>query len=277
MKVAVMPNLTRANAYDITCNLCSVLEKLKIEYIFFGDCSKFAPEFKTVDIVDADTDFIIAIGGDGTMMRAAKSTLPLDIPILGVNAGNLAYLMSIDNDDLHLISKLLTDEYICEDRFVLELAVLDKNGSKLYSDYCINDVVFARGAEIKLASFDFYCDDRFVNRYTSDGLIFSTPTGSTAYSLSAGGPIVDPRVDGILMTPVCPHSLEERAVLFSSNSVLKLENPSANVLFSCDGSESKAFTSESVALIKKADKKIRLVRLKDDNFIDTLNKKMKNK
>lgn len=277
MKVAIMPNLTRENAYEITCNLCKTLDKLKIEYSFFGDCSKFAPEFSSKDSIDNDTDCIIAIGGDGTMMRAAKSALPLNIPILGVNAGNLAYLMSINNDDMFLLSKLLTGEYILEDRFVLELKVSDEHGNTVFNDYCINDVVFARGAEIKLASFDFYCDDRFVNRYTSDGLIFSTPTGSTAYSLSAGGPIVDPRVDGILMTPICPHSLEERALLFSSNSILRLDNPSANVLFSCDGCESISFSDKHVAMIKKADKKITLIRLKDDNFIDILNKKMKNK
>lgn len=277
MKVTIMPNLTRENAHEITLNLCETLDKLKIEYEFLGDFRKFNVDFCGKNEVSSDSQLIIAIGGDGTMMRAAKSALPLDIPILGVNAGTLAYLMGIENEELSLLSKLLNSEYNIEERFVLEVSIYNRNGQNIYNDFCINDVVFARGTEIRMASYDFLCDDRFVNRYTADGLIFSTPTGSTAYNLSAGGPIVDPRVDGIILTPICPHSLEERTVLFSSCSILKVVNPSDNVLFSCDGNDSIAFTKDCTAVIKKADKKIRIIRLKDDTFFDILNKKMKHK
>lgn len=277
MKVTIMPNLTRENAKEVTLNLCAALENLKIEYEFYGDFSKYDVEFIGVSSIDPKTELIIAIGGDGTMMRAAKSALPLDIPVLGVNAGKLAYLMSIENDDMGLLDKLLTKNYVLEERFVLELAIYNNTGVEVFHDFCINDVVFARGTEIKMASFNFLCDERFVNRYTADGLIFSTPTGSTAYNLSAGGPIVDPRVDGIIMTPICPHSLEERTILFSSNSVLKVADPSGNVLLSCDGGDSIVFSKNNTAVIKKADKKISLIRLKDDTFFDILNKKMKNR
>lgn len=277
MKVTIMPNFTRENAHDVTVNLCAALENLKIEYDFYGDFSKYNVEFKGENSIDPDSELIIAIGGDGTMMRAAKSALSLDVPVLGVNAGKLAYLMSIENDDMGLLDKLLTKNYTLEERCVLKLTIYDNSGVSVFNDYCINDVVFARGTEIKTASFDFLCDDRFVNRYTADGLIFSTPTGSTAYNLSAGGPIVDPRVESILLTPICPHSLEERTILFSSNSVLKVANPTGNVLFSCDGGDSIVFSKNNTAIIRISEKKIRLIRLKDDTFFDTLNKKMKNK
>lgn len=275
MKVTLMPNLTRENAYDITLNLCSALDKLNIEYDFYGDFLGYNVAFESKNTIDTDTDLFIAIGGDGTMIRAAKSALPFDIPVLGVNAGKLAFLLGLETDEMILLNKLITKDYFIEERLVLQISVHDSAGNMIFSDYCINDAVFARGAEIRLTSFDFFCDERFVNRYTSDGIIIATPTGSTAYNLSAGGPIVDPRVDGILMTPICPHSLVERTVLFSSNSVLKIKNPNDKILLSCDGSDSIEFSTGYTAEIKKSDKKVRLIRLKDDTFMDILNKKMK--
>lgn len=275
MKVTIMPNLTRENAYEITLKLCAALSRLNIEYDFYGNFSEYDVNLISCETIDSDTDIIIAIGGDGTMIRAAKSALPYNIPVLGINAGKLAYLMSLENDEMALLDKLLTGEYYTEARSVLEIKVYDENRNIIYTDFCINDAVFARGAEIRLASFDFYCDERFVNRYTSDGLILATPTGSTAYNLSAGGPIVDPRVEGIMLTPICPHSLVERSVLFSSNSILKIVNPAENVLLSCDGCDSIKFGKNYTAVLKKADKKISFIRLKDDTFLDILNKKMK--
>ncbi len=280
MKVTLMPNLTRKNAYDLMLKLCSALDKLGINYDCFGDFSSYDVNFPTVSLLSDDTDVLFAIGGDGTMIRAAKAALTYNIPILGINAGHLAFLMGLETDEIKLLNKLLTGDYFIEERMILKLDVFNNSGEEVFSSSCINDAVFARGAEIRLASFDFYCDNRFVNRYTSDGLIISTPTGSTAYNLSAGGPIVDPRLESIILTPICPHSLEERTVLFSSNSNLKIINPieSRNdVRLSCDGSDSIFFGAGYWAEIKKSDEKVRFIRLKDDTFMDILNKKMKYK
>lgn len=275
MKVTIMPNLTRENAYEITLRLCAALDKLEIKYDFYGKFSEYDVDLLSNEKIDSETDIIIAIGGDGTMIRAAKSALPYNIPVLGINAGKLAYLMSLEDDEMILLGKLLTGEYYTEARPVLEISVFDECNNVIFTDFCINDAVFARGAEIRLASFDFYCDERFVNSYKADGLIIATPTGSTAYNLSAGGPIVDPRVEGIMLTPICPHSLVERSVLFSSSSVLKIVNPAENILLSCDGCDSIKFEKKYTAVIKKADKKISFIRLKDETFLDILNKKMK--
>lgn len=278
MKVTLMPNLTREHAFDITLRLCEALEELKIEYDLFADSPDFIRFFPSVkNKIDASTDFLIAIGGDGTVIRAAKSVLPYNIPILGVNAGKLGYLTSLENDEMFLLKNLLDGNYFVEERLVLGIKVYNSKNELIKEDFCINDAVFARGAEIRLASFDSFCDGKFINRYSSDGLIVATATGSTAYNLSAGGPIVDPRVEGIILTPICPHSLEERTVLFSSNSVIKIENPSENVLLSCDGNTSMSFEKGYSAILHKIDKKIGFVRLKDETFMDILNKKMKTK
>lgn len=283
MNVALMPNFTRKNAYETTVKLCNALETLNINYSFISDGEEMPQEFmkKTIDTdsLSRSADVIIAIGGDGTMIRAAKIALASDIPILGINAGNLAYLMDLETDEMILLDKLISGQYYIEERFVLSVKVFNDTNSLVFSDFCINDVVFARGAEIKLTSLDFYCDNRFINRYNSDGLIVSTPTGSTAYNLAAGGPIVDPRIESIILSPVCPHSLIERTVIFSSDSEFHIVNPgnNAHTLLSCDGRESVEFGAHFGAKIKKADKKVKFIRLKDDTFMEILHKKMKDK
>lgn len=283
MKVVIMPNMTRENAYETTVKLCESLDILNIDYSFLPE-TNVKSALPKGNVISADelplyADILIAIGGDGTMMRAAMLALQYDIPILGINAGNLAYLMGLETDEMILLNKLISGDYMIEERLVLQVDVFDNNNRHVLTDYSINEVVFARGAEIKLTQFDLYCDNRFINRYNSDGLIISTPTGSTAYNLAAGGPIVDPRIECIILSPICPHSLVERTVIFSSDSVFRIENPQGALLslLSCDGKDSIEFGTAFSAEIKKADKKAKFIRLKDDTFMEILHKKMKNK
>lgn len=283
MKVVIMPNMTRENAYETTVKLCESLDILNIDYSFLPETNvkSALPKGNVISAVELPlyADILIAIGGDGTMMRAAMLALQYDIPILGINAGNLAYLMGLETDEMILLNKLISGDYMIEERLVLQVDVFDNNNRHVLTDYSINEVVFARGAEIKLTQFDLYCDNRFINRYNSDGLIISTPTGSTAYNLAAGGPIVDPRIECIILSPICPHSLVERTVIFSSDSVFRIENPQGALLslLSCDGKDSIEFGTAFSAEIKKADKKAKFIRLKDDTFMEILHKKMKNK
>lgn len=281
MKVVIMPNLTRPNAYETMVRLCTSLDNLGVDYKFLPETENFdsIPSDKIISVVQLPeyADVLIAIGGDGTMIRAAMHTLDYEIPILGINAGNLAYLMGLEADEMNLLGKMISADYHVEERLLLQVDVYDDKDNHILTDYCINEAVFARGAEIKLTQFDLYCDNRFINRYNADGLIFSTPTGSTAYNLAAGGPIVDPRIECIILSPICPHSLVERTVIFSSNSVFRIENPcgSKPALLSCDGRDSIVFDTSYKAVIKKADKKAKFIRLKDDTFMDILHKKMK--
>ena len=282
MKVTIIPNLTREHAYETTKKICAELELLKIRYNFLCETPEvFADEVYTFiyeNEIKKKTDVLIAVGGDGTMIRVAKLALPFNIPVLGVNAGKLAYLMGLEADELSLLRELVTKEYYIEERMVLRVNVYSDNNEIILSDFCINDAVFARGGEIRLSQFDVYSGNKFINRYFSDGLIVSTPTGSTAYNLAAGGPIVDPKVESIILSPICPHSLVERTVLFGRNTELTIENPreaGAVTLLSFDGKSSLKFEPGYKAVIKKADRKSKFIRLKDDTFMDILNKKMK--
>ena len=281
MKVVIIPNLTRDNAYETAVKLCKVLDSLKITYAFL-DRDDVRAAFSDRVLVSQDelkdhADILIPIGGDGTMINAAQLALPFDIPILGINAGKLAYLMGLEADELYLFNLILTGDYFIEERFVLQVDVFNGEGNHILSDQCINEVVFARGAEIKQTSLDVFCDNRYINRYYSDGIIIATPTGSTAYNLSAGGPIVDPRIDSIILSPICPHSLVERTVIFSSESEFTIINPgfSSKSLLSCDGRECVPFGENYRAVIKKSETKVKFLRLKDDTFIEILHKKMK--
>ncbi len=269
MNVKLLPNPTREHVFEATRKLIKTLETLGINYDFL--------ENQNDD--DYPPDLIIAIGGDGTMIRAAKYALRYDIPVLGVNAGNLAFLMGLESDETGLLGKLLTKDYTIEERPVLNLKAYDEHGILTDESFLINDAVFARGEAIKLSSFSLYCDDRFINNYKADGLITATPTGSTAYNLAAGGPIVDPKVECIILSPICPHSLSERTILFSLNSVIKIANPGNDfpIYYSCDGGDAVNFGDGCFALIKRADKKSKFLRLKDDTFLDILGKKMKSK
>ncbi len=282
MKVALMPNFTRNNAAETTKKLCRALDLLNINYSFicennslpYGISGNILRQFCNLN---DSADVVIAIGGDGTMIRAASLALQYDLPILGINAGNLAYLMDLETDEIILLNKLISNTYYTEERIVLSVEIFNDKNEIVMSDYCINEVVFARGADIKLTSLDVYCNNRFINRYNADGIIIATPTGSTAYNLAAGGPIVDPRIESIILSPICPHSLVERTVIFSADSEFKLQNCESltDTLVSCDGRESILFGSGYTAKIKCADKKVKFIRIKDDTFMEILHKKMK--
>ena len=281
MNIVIIPNLTRENTYETTLKLCETLDSLGFSYALLNqdNVSDVFPGYKIISANELKSyaDILMPVGGDGTMINAAQYALPLNIPILGVNAGKLAYLMGLEANETGLLGKLLTNDYTIEERFVLRVDVYDETNRLVLSDFCINEVVFARGAEIRQTALDFYCDGRFINRYNSDGIIIATPTGSTAYNLSAGGPIVDPRIESIIFSPICPHSLVERTVIFSSESEFRIVNPGSlcKTLLSCDGRECVHFGAGYSAKIRKSNMKFKFIRLNDDTFMEILHKKMK--
>ena len=282
MTVTVFPNLTREHAHGVTLGIFDSLKRAGIGYNLFEDMrpvfGKSCGEYITPADLAQKSDLLIAVGGDGTVIRASRMAYFADIPVLGVNAGNLAYLSNLDGDETELLSRLGTDSCSVTERSVLEVQAFDKDGAPGVRDICVNDVVFARGAEISLISLDAFCGDRRVNRYVADGLIVATPTGSTAYNLAAGGPIVDPGVDAMLLTPICPHSLTERSILFDRGSEIRIVNSSADKpggRLSCDGGVSTEFGAGCAAVIKCASKKLKFLSVTDETFIDVLNKKMR--
>lgn len=283
MIVTIYPNLTREQAPVVTRRIVASLTKYGISWgLFDRTCAAFPDLTPDVVVTEDDfqntTDVMIAVGGDGSMIRCAKLACQYGIPVLGVNAGHLAYLTGLENDETDLLGKLPQGLFSRTDRTMLTVEVQSPDGTVMFQDECLNDIVFARGEQIKLCRLDVYCGTSLVNRYTSDGLIFATPTGSTAYNLAAGGPIVDPGADVVLLTPICPHSLTERTVIFSSDSAFTVENTPRNtcaVSISCDGEPAVSFPDGYRAVIRKSSHTAAFLSVKEDTFLDVLTQKMK--
>ena len=282
MKIAIMPNLTRDTAREVTDNCCRELEKLNIEYVFSSALREELKEYpakafcEDADFVDS-ADYVISIGGDGSMLRAAKIAAQKNKKILGINAGRLAYLCSLDANEMHLLSALKKENFSLQSRMMLKAELFSEN-RKISENFCINDIVFCRVADIGLIDLSVCANGKNIGNYLADGLILATPTGSTGYSLSAGGPIIEPTLDAIVLSPVCPHSLAVRPYVFSASTVFeiscRLRAGDVSVGFSCDGEKTVLLDESSVVKVTKAEASAQFISIKSDNFIDVLNKKL---
>lgn len=281
MKIAVIPNLTRSKAKEITMSVCRELEKNEIDYCFCDTLKGELPGIPDSMFCKAEefirnSDMVISVGGDGTMLRAAKLAANESKNVLGVKAGRLAYLCGLDSDEIHLLSCLKNGAFSVQKRMMLSAEVYSDN-EKIYSAQCLNDVVFSRGAGLRLIDLSVKTGGRDIADYLADGAIFATPTGSTAYSMSAGGPIVEPTLEAILLTPICPHSLAVRPYIFSGDSEFEItvkNEETKEVFLSCDGGEPVKIGENDTVKIKKSCTKASFISIKTDNFIDVLNKKL---
>lgn len=275
MKIALIPNLTRKNAPKVSLDVCKELEKLNAEYFIQDEHRDFfkgtKADFVSKDEMIARSDVIIAVGGDGTFIRGAKHGKP----VLGINAGRLAFLAGLEPTELNLLKNLIEGSYEIDRRMMLEVKVCDENGRVQSTSYCINDAVAARGRQIKMEEISVEHNGRLLNSFMADGVIFSTPTGSTAYSLSAGGPVVDPQIESILLTPVCTHSLFSRAIIFKPDSEFKIYSSTGDEIgLSCDGDETVFIDGKSCIIVKKADASGEFIRIKNETFLEILNSKL---
>lgn len=274
MKTAIIPNLTRKNARAVTCELCKKLGELGITYMLEADLeSEFkasGAKFMPLEEMIRECDIVIPVGGDGTILHAAK----FGKPVLGINAGRIAFMAGLEPSELDLLSGLKSGEYKTDKRMMLS-AVINDGEKDVANQYCINDVVVARGEQIKMVELLVECDSRTINNYYTDGIIVSTPTGSTAYNLSAGGPVVDPEIESILLTPVCTHSLFSRALIFKSDATITLTcNSDEGVSISCDGENPIKIPKGGKVVVKRASRDAEFIRIKADAFHDILSNKL---
>ncbi|MBQ6065181.1 MAG: NAD(+)/NADH kinase [Clostridia bacterium] len=282
MTVSVIPNLTRERAAEITSAVCGTLRGLGVSCQLDEALSGALPPIDGAAFVSSEElykscDFVIAIGGDGSVIRAAKAAAPYGKKLIGINAGRLAYLCELDPTELDRLSALVCGEYTVKKRLMLRVEFYE-NGALRRSDACINDVTFARGREIRLVDISVKANGKPIADYVADGVIFATPTGSTAYSMSAGGPIIEPTVDVISLTPVSPHSLICRPYIFAADTVFEVtareRDDGEKVYFSCDGGDSQLLPPDGYVKITRAETDALFVSVKPDNFIDVLNKKL---
>lgn len=278
MKITLIPNLTRSEAAGVTVGICDSLKKLGAEFCFSAEFksefeftgAKFLPEDEALDGCDA----VIAVGGDGSIIHAAKLAAVRHKPILGVNAGRLAFMAGLEDNELHLLSRLIEGDYSLDKRLMLKTNIMRGN-EVVDSDYCVNDCLITNEEKQRMTAIDVSLNFSRFNSYLCDGVLISTPTGSTAYSLSAGGPIVDPELESILLTPLCPHSLVDRSLIFRPDSVLTVNSAEEQTLcISADGMAPVIIEQGCHAEISRAEFTANFIRIKSDNFIDILYKKL---
>lgn len=222
-------------------------------------------------------DLIIVVGGDGSLLSAARMAISVDVPVIGINRGRLGFLTDISPDDIEKqLEEVLNGEYREEHRFLLKASIYDDQGTYFHGN-ALNDVVLGRGDETHLIDFDVYVNHQFVSHYRSDGMIFATPTGSTAYALSAGGPIMHPSINAIVLVPMFSHSLSSRPLVIDGHSYIDLlisEDNESNLRISCDGHESRMVKPGQRVSIEKNAQRLRLLHPRDYHYYDTLRAKL---
>ncbi len=222
-------------------------------------------------------DMVVCLGGDGTFLKVARRVYQKGLPILGINLGNLGFLTEVDRNDIDLaIDQVFGNHYAIDDRMMLE-TVIHRKGEPPVHDIALNDAVITRGAISRIVHVKTYVNDVFVDSFPGDGLIISSPTGSTAYSLSAGGPIVEPDTNLLLITPICPHILYSRSFVTKADSVVKAvidEDFQHNAIVALDGQEGHDIRGGDVVEIKRSAYTTKLVRMNSRNFFNILRTKI---
>ncbi|MCJ8312686.1 MAG: NAD(+) kinase [Saccharospirillaceae bacterium] len=234
-------------------------------------------DFTPVQSLGKWADLIICVGGDGTLLGVAREMTGFNVPVLGINRGRLGFLTDVMPEAMHRqVIDVLNGKYITEERFLL-CAQLVRDGKVIQSYNALNDVVLHPGQSIRMIEFELYIDQKFVYSQRSDGLIVSTPTGSTAYALSAGGPMMHPSMDGIVLVPMFPHSLSYRPLVVSANSEIRIVPSEDNPLppqISCDAHNHLITLPGDEIVIKKLEQTLHLLHPVEHNYYDICRQKL---
>lgn len=228
------------------------------------------------DAATDDVDLLISIGGDGTFLKTAAVAMKRDLPVLGFHLGTMGLLTEFDKNDMdNTVRRLVKGEYVIEERMTLGFQIEDSEGKMLYKTTAINDCVLTRGTLAKVAYINLFINGALVDTYPCDGIVVATQTGSTAYSLSAGGPIVEPGNDIIVVTPICAHYIDGRAIVARSTSKIEMEMCRAHsqMFVTADGYANIQFPEKGKLICSKGDKKVRIIRIDPPNFYEALRKK----
>lgn len=275
MKIAVFTNPDKDKDFVYTNLICSKILELGAQVLIPAQTDaklKMAGvEVLTLEELFTNADIIAALGGDGTILHVAKKAALTGTPVLGVNIGRLGFMAGIEVDELDGLNKILNGDFTTSDRMMLEITIGDGDNKTSY--YALNDAVISKGALSRIIDIAIFCDGRPVGGYRADGVIVSTPTGSTAYSLSAGGPVIDPVLESIGVTPICPHSLISRTVLFAPENVIGIQPQKLadkDVYLTVDGQDAVKLENFEKIYVSKAKHKAKLIKLKDISFYEVL-------
>ncbi len=280
-RIALITNSDAKKVAETLNSLIVYLQSNEIDFVLDKDSTLLAdqtglPAMKD-NKFDADCDLAIAIGGDGTMLKAAHLACLHEMPLLGINRGRLGFLADIPANafEEHL-NAIFAGTFVEDERFLLHVEVLRK-GKLLLDSNAFNDVILQKWNIARLVEFETYVDSRFVHRQRSDGLIVTTPTGSTAYALSGGGPILHPSLDALALVPICPHTLTNRPIVIDGNSVVEIVVGTREIdhaRLTCDGDIEIELAPGDRVRVQKKDKKIKLIHPQGHDHFSILREKL---
>ena len=284
-KVILTPNPYRDRNFRTVREAVAVLQAAGIEtklcLPFEIDRNYELPKdlrFSRLDKEIQNASALVCFGGDGTILHMAKMATRNGLPILGVNIGTMGFMAELEATELSLLAKLADDDYTMDQRAMLDVTV-HRDRDIIFHDICLNDVAITKGAAARIVHLNVKCDGVEVMECSGDGMLVATPTGSTAYNLSAGGPIVEPEANGILITPICAHDMRSRCVVAAQRRVITVslvKNAHRNAYLSVDGGKAQRLNLGDIATIRKSQLETKLIRLKDRSFYDVVNTKLKN-
>lgn len=285
MKTVILtPNPYRDKNFQTVRNAVQVLKNADIQsklcLPFEVDRSYELPKdlrFFRLDRELPNAEMVICFGGDGTILHMAKAATRRGIPILGVNIGTMGFMAELESTELDKLANLAKGDYTLDSRMMLDVTV-QRDRDILFHDVCLNDVVVTKGTVARIVHLQVKCDGALALESGGDGIIVSTPTGSTAYNFSAGGPIVEPEARNMIITPICPHEMDSRCIIASDKRTITVEmvrNARRNAYLSVDGGKAFRLNMGDVAVIKRAQMETKLVRLKERSFYDVVSAKFK--
>ena len=282
MTVYISPNPGKSSARELALRAAQILRthgaSVLMEQKWKQDCNIAGVEYLPFEACMEQTDVILTIGGDGTILHVANLTLNYHKPILGINLGRCGFLATCEVDELEAkLSAVAEGQYNLDPRMLLYVQVL---GDDDWEGHALNDVVVTKGRLQQAIDFSVYCDDILVEHFRGDGVIVATPTGSTAYSLAAGGPILDSQTKGIVVTPLCPHSLATPPMVFAQERKLNIcvgQVADDEVFISCDGDSGYPLRAGATAMVRLSDQNVQLITFSRADQFQAIDQKLRSR
>lgn len=276
--IAVFPNVTKSNIRAILERVLAFFSDKRVCVLLPAKEAKLLghEEYGIENINRHPIDMALSIGGDGTLLNVCRRVYEQAVPVCGINLGTVGFLVDIEIDEIEMkLQKILDKEYRIEERLMLSGYVVH-DGKKSYKGSAVNDIVVTKGGMARMLRFGLSINDTCIANYKADGLIVSTATGSTAYSLSAGGPIVNPRVKALVLTPICPHAFDIRSMVISEDDTvrMRIEAGHPDIFVTFDGQKSHQIADEDEVIVRRAKNPARIVKFGDKDYYRTMKEKL---
>lgn len=279
--IFIYPNLRKDSARDILEPVFGHLRREGVRLMLPMQMRTVQPFLADADYMETDAaiqfaDAAVVLGGDGTMLRLAREAAMYQVPLLGINVGHVGFMTELEPAELAEMEKLFTGDFTLDSRMMLHVAV-ERNGRVVYENDALNDIVIAKGTAFRVVRVGIAADNEEVTRFNGDGVIAATPTGSTAYGLSAGGPVIEPSAENIAVIPICAHALAAKSFVFAperSVSITAACEGGSEVFISADGGQGFAVRPDDRVVITRSKLQTRLIRLKGNSFYRILQQKL---